>query len=186
MRLPLSRLFPTLLLAACSYVSPLTSAQLAAMDPLAADPAALAVAVVLPPGLAVGPDGVTLELQAVQGAQVLAGRYPLRETAADPALAVPAGASGHVFVLRPADVAAMRDWQAKAAAWSGQGGGQVSLGMALDACTQGAGPAPGAEGAALIRVQRDGALMPLIGPAPLSALLGPDLMAAIAPCGGPR
>lgn len=180
------RFLPALLLAACSYVSPLTTARLAAMDPLAADPAGLAVALVLPAGLAVGDEGVKLDLRATQGANALNASYSLIEVAPDPVLAVPAGASGHVFALRPADVAAMRDWQGKVAAWKGQGTGGVSLGFALDACTQGAGPAPGAEGAALIRLQAEGALMPLIGPAPLAALLGPDLLAAIAPCGGPR
>lgn len=180
------RLVPVLLLAACAYVSPLTTARLAAMDPLAADPAQIAVAVVLPPGLAVGDEGVKFELRAGQGARVLTGSYTLTETAPDPTLSAPAGASGHVFVLRPADVAAMRDWQARVAAWPGHGGGAVSLGLALDACTLGAGPAPRAEGAALIRLRGGEPLLPLIGPAPLSALLGPDLLAAIAPCGGPR
>ena len=96
------------------------------------------------------------------------------------------GRGGPFFVLRPADVAAMRDWQARVAAWPGHGGGAVSLGLALDACTLGAGPAPRAEGAALIRLRGGEPLLPLIGPAPLSALLGPDLLAAIAPCSGPR
>lgn len=180
------RLIPVLLLAACAYVSPLTTARLAAMDPLAADPAGLAVAVVLPAGLAVGEGGVKLDLRATRRDEVLSGIYLLTEVAPDPALAVPAGASGHVFVLRPADVAAMRGWQDKVSAWEGQGRGSVSLGLALEACTLGAGPAPGAEGAALIRLQKEAPLMPLIGPAPLAALLGPDLLAGIAPCGGPR
>ena len=35
----MSKILPVLLLAACAYVSPLTTARLAAMDPLAADPA---------------------------------------------------------------------------------------------------------------------------------------------------
>ncbi|GAB1479066.1 hypothetical protein MASR2M74_16250 [Paracoccaceae bacterium] len=180
------RLIPVLLLAACAYVSPLTTARLAAMDPLAADPAGLAVAVVLPAGLAVGPDGVTLDLQATQGEEALNGSYRLTEAAPDPALSVPAGATGHLFTLTPADVTAMRAWQARAAVWQALGSGAVSLGLGLDVCALGAGPPPGAEGAALIRLQNDAPLMPLIGPAPLAALLGPDLMAAIAPCSGPR
>ena len=61
------RLFPALLLAACASISPLTTARLAAMDPLTADPAELAVAVVLPAGLAVGAKGVTLDLTAARG-----------------------------------------------------------------------------------------------------------------------
>lgn len=180
------RLAALFLLSACSWVAPMTAARLATMDPLTADPAQIAVAVILPPGLAVIPGSARLQLHAARGTQTLTGDYALAQIAPDAALSVPPGASGHIFALTPGDAARMRDWQRQVADWRSAGPGEATLGLALGACAQGTGPAPGAEGAALIRLNEGGALLPLIGPAPLTAILGPDVMATIAPCAPPR
>ncbi|RYI03159.1 MAG: hypothetical protein EON48_16220 [Acetobacteraceae bacterium] len=181
--------FPTailtsLALAACTSIVPSTAARLAAMDPLTADPAAMELVVILPPGFAVSPGSATLKLSADRGAEHKSGRFNLAERPAAAGVNVPEGGSARGFVIAPADVPRMRAFQSEIAAWKREGGAKGSLGMGLGGCAVDGGPSPDSTGSVLIRLREDGPLLPLIAEGKLSDLLGADVLAAIKPCQG--
>ena len=174
----------SLVLAACTSIVPSTAARLAAMDPLTADPAALELVVVLPPGLAVTPGSAKLELSADRGAEHKSGSFRLTERPAAAGVVVPEGGSARGYAIAEADVPRMRALQAEIAAWKREGAAKGSLGMGLGGCAVDGGPAADARGSVLIRVQEGGPFLPLIAEGKLSDLLGADVLAAIKPCKG--
>lgn len=174
----------SLALASCTSIVPSTAARLAAMDPLTADPAALELVVVLPPGLAVTPGSAKLELSADRGAEHKSGSFRLAEGPAAAGVAVPEGGSARGFVIADADVPRMRALQAEIAEWKREGAAKGSLGMGLGGCAVDGGPAPDAKGSVLIRVQEGGPFLPLVADGKLSDLLGAEVLAAIQPCKG--
>lgn len=174
-----------LMLAACASVLPTTAARLAILDPLTADPAAIEVAVILPPGLAVTPGSARLEFGAVRGAETLKGSFLLEDRPAIAGMTTPQGSAARVLALTPADAARMRVLQAQIAQWKAEGAAQGSLGLGLGGCATGGGPAPDATGSVLIRLAKDAPFLPLVREGRLSDLLGADVLAAIEPCKGP-
>ncbi|NJS38150.1 MAG: hypothetical protein HC783_03115 [Rhodobacteraceae bacterium] len=68
-----------LLATACSAVVPSTAARLATMDPLTADPAALELVILLPPGLSIVPGSARLAFGATRGAETLSGNFALED-----------------------------------------------------------------------------------------------------------
>lgn len=174
----------SLMLAACAHIVPSTAARLAAVDPLTADPAGLAVVVVLPPGLKVSPGSAKLELGAVRGDERLSGSFQLQDRPAPAGVAVAEGASARAFALSATDAERMRALQDQIAGWKREGNAEGSFGIGLGACATGAGPAPDATGSILIRVASDGPFMPLVSDGRLSDLLGAKVLAAIKPCQG--
>jgi hypothetical protein len=185
-----------LCVAACGAIVPETAMRLAANSPLEADPSAIAVALLLPNGLAVRDGGAKLELTAkgIGPTEGFKGAYTLAETPVDAAGfgADPdkdAGATARFYTITPADAAEMRKAQA-ALKEQGRAGtrrkGLASIGIGLDGCTTGQGPAPDARVSIYIRTEAKGAFYPLIDKANLSQLLGPVLMAQLKPCAGPR
>lgn len=177
-------LIASLALAACTSIVPSTAARLAAMDPLTADPAAIELMVILPPGLAIIPGSAKLELSADRGTEHKAGSFSLAEHAAVPGVAVPEGGMARAFAIAEADVPRMRALQAEIAAWKREGAAKGSLGMGLGGCAVNGGPAADATGSVLIRVREDGPFLPLIADGKLADLLGPEVLAAIKPCKG--
>ncbi|WP_374434596.1 hypothetical protein [Tabrizicola sp.] len=173
-----------LALAGCTSLVHSTAARLATMDPLTADPAALELVVVLPPGLAVTPGSAKLELSADRGAEHKSGSFQLAERPAAAGVAVPEGGSARGFAIAEADVPKMRALQAEIAAWKREGAAKGSLGMGLGGCAVDGGPAADARGSVLIRVQEGGPFLPLIADGKLSDLLGAQVLAAIKPCKG--
>lgn len=172
-----------LLLAGCSYVPVMTAARLAAIDPMTADPGQIELAVVLPPGMNLLPDTAHMTLHIEGGAgQVRDARYRLEESAAPQDVPLPDGAQARAYRLTAADARTMRDLQAEVAGWQGTGPGQASLGVGLDGCKLGGGPAPDAEGAVYVRLAAGGSFLPLLGPARLTDMLGPSAMAGLPPC----
>lgn len=180
---PAAFLAAALTLAACASVAPGTAARLAALDPVTADPAAIEVALLLPPGLQVAPGTAVLTLAASRGDQRLSGDFRLQPRPA-PGVAPPAGGSVAAFGLAPADLPRMRDLQAGIAGWRDAGAAQGSLSVGVGGCALGSGPDPDATGAVLLRLAPDAPFRPLIRPTRLADLLGPEMLAAIAPCGG--
>jgi hypothetical protein len=174
----------SLALAACTSIVPSTAARLAAMDPLTADPAAMELVVILPPGLAVSPGSAKLELSADRGTEHRSGSFQLAERPAASGVTVPDGGTARGFVIAPADVPRMRALQTEIAAWKREGDAKGSLGMGLGGCAVDGGPAPDATGSVLIRVREDGPFLPLITEGKLPDLLGPEVLAAIKPCKG--
>ncbi len=173
-----------LVLAGCSAIVPSTAARLAAFDPLTADPSALDVVVVLPPGLSLTPGSATLDLTARRGPEARTGSFRLADQPLTEAVALPQGATARQFALAPADAERMRALQDQIAQWDRQGAAAATFGMGLGGCAIGDGPSPDARGSVLIRVAEDGPLLPLVAEGRLSDLLGPDVLAAIKPCQG--
>lgn len=184
--MPMPRLatLALLTLSACSALVPSTAARLAAVDPLTADPAALELVVILPAGLAVSPGTARLELSADRGAEHRSGSFALADRPVAPGLTLPPGSTARGFAVAEPDVAKMRALQAEIAGWKRDGAAQGSLGLGIGGCTTGAGPAADATGSVLIRVRKDGPLLPLVAAGKLADLLGPEVLAAITPCQG--
>lgn len=171
-------------LAACGAVVPGTAARLAAIDPLVADPGAIELVVVLPPGLSVTPGSAVLEFGATRGSERRSGRYVLDDIPAPPTVAIPDGATARVYALTDKDAERMRALQAEIAGWKREGAAKGSLGLGIGGCAVGEGPAPDAVGSVLIRMVEDGPFLPLIREGKLADLLGAEVLAAIEPCKG--
>ena len=172
----------SLALAACSAIVPSTAARLASFDPLTADPAAIELVVVLPPGLAVSPGSARLELSADRGSEHRSGSFQLADRAVAPGIEAPAGATMRGFAIAEADIARMRALQAEIAGWKATGAAKGALGLGIGGCAIGDGPAPDTVGSVLIRVRKDGPYLPLIESGKLADLLGAKVLAAIQPC----
>lgn len=183
MRWPVSAL-ACLGLAACGAVVPETAARLAATDPLVADPGAIELVVVLPPGLSVTPGTAVLEFGATRGSERRSGRYVLEDLPVPAAVAIPDGASARAYALTDRDAERMRTLQAEIAGWMRAGAAQGSLSLGIGGCAMGDGPAPDAVGSVLIRMAEGGPFLPLIREGKLSDLLGAEVLAAIEPCKG--
>lgn len=177
-------LFACLWLSACVPVGPMTAARLAASDPLTADPAAIRLAVILPPGLAVTPDSAVLEFSATRGALRRDERFVLRDVAVPDGVTVPTEGTARVYALSAPDAERMRGVQAEIAGWTEGGAAQGQLGLGIGGCALGAGPAADAVGSVLIRMDATGPFLPLIRAGRLADLLGSEGLAAIAPCQG--
>ncbi|MCU0826250.1 MAG: hypothetical protein MUE52_02315 [Tabrizicola sp.] len=182
MRLP--SLFACLALSACASVVPSTAARLAATDPLTADPGAIALVVVLPPGLSVTPGSAVLEFGATRGTKSRKGRYVLAEEPVPVGVVVQRDGSAQGYTLTDADAESMRALQAEIAGWKREGAAQGSLSLGIGGCAVGDGPAPDAVGSVLIRMAEDGPFLPLIREGKLADLLGAEVLAAIEPCKG--
>lgn len=173
-----------LLLAACSAVVPATVARLASLDPLTADPAGIELVVILPPGLSIKPGTAKLELSALRGSESLKGSFALADQPLADAIDLPEGASARHYALTPEDAAKMRALQTEIATWEQEGKARGSLGLGVDGCALGDGPAPDATGSVLIRLGPDTTFVPLVADTRLVDLLGPKAFAAIQPCNG--
>lgn len=171
-------------LAACGAVVPGTAARLAATDPLVADPGAIELVVVLPPGLSVTTGSAVLEFGATRGAERRSGRYVLDDIPAPPSVVIPDGATARVYALTDKDAERMRALQTEIAGWKREGAAQGSLSLGIGGCAVGEGPAPDAVGSVLIRMAEDGPFLPLIREGKLTDLLGAEVLAAIEPCKG--
>ncbi len=172
----------SLAVAACSAIVPSTAARLASFDPLTADPAAIELVVILPPGLAVSAGSARLELSAVRGSEHRNGSFQLADRAVAPGIEAPAGAIPRGFAIAEPDVARMRALQAEIAGWKATGAAKGALGLGIGGCAIGDGPAPDAVGSVLIRVRKDGPYLPLIESVKLADMLGAKVLAAIQPC----
>jgi hypothetical protein len=175
---------------ACSTLVPATAARLAALTPETADPAALSVAIVTPPGLRPVPGTARLILTAARtdtGATETIDAI-LRDVPGNAAAfdALP-GEALTFFALRADDIPAMRALQQRLTEWKAEApdGTRGSLSVGMAACAVGDGPAPDAVGSVFIRTEPDGSYLPLIARAPLAALIGAETLATIGPCLGP-
>lgn len=169
-------------MAGCGHVSPVAMARLAMLDPVTVDPGQLTVALVVPPGFALVPGTARLDLTATRGNQRLAQTVTLAERPADPTVPVPTGSHAIAYRLSGADAKRMRDWQAQVAGWKAQGPATGTLGIGVDGCLTGAGLAPTAQGAVYVQLAQGEGFLPLLPPAPLTAILGASVMAAVQPC----
>ncbi len=180
-------LLPLALLSACSALVPSTMAQLAAINPAQMDPGLIAIAVVMPAGLRPQPETAVLVLAADRSDT---GETALHEAVLDErevtieGVALQPGEVAYLYQLAPDDLAPMRAVQARILAWDATAPDATRgrLSVALGACTVGAGPAPGAEGAVFIRASDAGPMLPLIPRSSIAGLIGAAAMASIGPC----
>jgi hypothetical protein len=182
MRPALSAALAMVALSAYSALVPSTAARLAALDPLTADPAALKLVVVLPPGLAISSSSAMLTLSADRGGEHKGGSFQLADRPAPANLDLPEGATARGFAIARQDVDRMRALQDEIAGWKREGSAKGSFGLGVGGCAVGDGPAPDATGSVLIKVREDGPFLPLIADGRLSDLLGAEVLAAIKPC----
>lgn len=180
-----------LLLSGCGYGVPSTVAEMAALSPLEADPAAIELALAAPAGLAVQKGGVrmTVDVSRSDRSKKWSETYVLEARPdAAPSVAVDPGSRVSVYHLSLVDAARLRALQAEAASWTSQtppAKGSASIGLGVDACKTGSGPDPDARSSAYIRLAADGAFLPLIRPVSLRDFLGQAAFDAIPPCDGP-
>jgi hypothetical protein len=173
-----------LALSACAAVVPGTAARLAAMDPLTADPGAIELVVILPPGLSVTPGSAVLEFGATRGTERMSGSYVLADIPTPVDAVAPAEGTMRGYALQEKDVERMRALQAEIAGWKQAGAAAAYLSLGIGGCAVGAGPGPEAVGSVMIRLAEGRPLLPLIRQGRLADLLGADVMAAIEPCKG--
>ena len=143
-------------LSACSGLVGSTAAILGTVDPLTADPAAVAVRVDLPEGIALLEDGARLALAARRDdtGQAFSEVFVLRQD----------GDGTRTLAVDGTDYARLRQAQATARAWKAEDDDATrgSLSLTLDPCRTVASPAPDARFSAAIRLDRDGPFLPLL------------------------
>lgn len=185
-------MLPLILLAGCGSLVPATVAMLYGASPLEADPAAIQIALVMPPGLRVKPGTAKmtiattrLDTNETRGGDFILQARPVVLAEVD----VPEGAHSDAYRLSPKDVMAVKALQAVARQWKaevpeGQTKGTFAVGVG--GCTMGAGPAPDATASIYIRTEADGSFLPLLRDAELREFLGEELFAALGPCDGAK
>ena len=159
-----------LALAGCSDIPVATALRLAALDPLSADPAGMAVALDLPEGVGIAPGSAELALRAraADGAEI-AGRYGLEAT------------GDGVWRVRAGDRDRLRADQARAAAWerADPAGTEGQFSVTLAPCRDGAGDIGGERVSAALQLEPGGPFLPLLRDVPVAELTGaaglPDL-----------
>ncbi|UWR00082.1 hypothetical protein K3729_04720 [Rhodobacteraceae bacterium S2214] len=142
----------------CGTVVLSTVAALNATSPLTADPAGFEVAVDMPEGGDIAPDGATINLfmsHTVLGEDVNETYVLQRRQSADGRI---------LFRINPRDLDMVRAFQAKARTWEANDPDASSggFGVSVVACSVGDGPADDATFSVSIRTQVDGGFMPLI------------------------
>lgn len=151
----------TILLGACSTVVPGTVLKLSEVDPLTADPADIALQVEVPDSLGLLPEAGTLALSAqFRDDTVKAGQFPIEQV-------------GDVLQIAPASHAALRALQAEIAVWetADPDGTDGSLGVDLEPCLRAPRVPADATVSVGIRLEADGAFLPLLRDAPLAEAL---------------
>lgn len=169
-----SFLFLPLALVACASVNPLTVARLATLSPLDVDPAEIQVALRLPDGAGVAPGSAQLTLSAVteDTPRRVSGDFTLTQSGQDIT----------TFAIAPSDHARMRALQAEIRAMKAAGDTTGSLSVTLAPCRIGEGPGPDATVDALVRLGRDGPLLPVLKRATLSEIAAAGVPTALPPC----
>jgi hypothetical protein len=162
------------LLAGCASFIPATVARLAAMSPLEADPADIAVAVDLPEGLDLTADGVTLTFEATNDAtgESFREELPLEQR----------GDVTTVVSVPAADQPRLRAFQARARDWENTVGASGSISVVILPCLAGDGPAADATVDISVRLAADGPFLPLVRGGALSEVADVAEIAQLPAC----
>lgn len=151
---------------ACASVNPAGVGQLSALSPLATDPAEIALALDLPDGVGVQPEGSVLTLSA--------RREDTGETTENKAAL--AGISdpeqGIIFRIDPKDQAGFRATQNQISEWKAEApeATKGSLSLALAPCKDGAGPTRDARVSAALQTGGATGFIPLITNLPVDQI----------------
>ena len=165
-----------LMLSACTSIVPSTIMQLNGLSPTTADPAGFEIAVDLPDGLDIRPGTARLTFAVARSDTGAAqtGTFVLERR------------EGSVtsFRVAPDDLSALRALQATARAWKAENPNATSgsLGLNVSPCKRGAGPANDARVSVAIRMEQDGAFLPLVRNGPISAVAEPDQIRDMGAC----
>ncbi len=169
-----------LCLSGCTNIVPSTVMRLAAISPIEANPADVAVAITLPEGLEIVADSARLvfTMQKSDVGEVREGVFVLERVPAQRA----------IFRVAPDDLGAMRDLQATARQWKSEDDDTFkgSLSVTLAPCRIGDGPADDARASLAIRLSEDGVYLPLIRDGPVSAVVEAEQLLEMGPCGTVR
>ncbi|MDX8352836.1 hypothetical protein [Cognatiyoonia sp. IB215182] len=162
-----------ILLAGCTSIVPTTAMRLNNLSPTTADPADMAVALTLPEGIDVQPGSAMLTFAVI--------RSDLDQTAKGTFRLV---REGDVYAIAPSDHATLRALQATAWQWEAENASatQGSLAITLAPCLRGAGPSDDARVNVAIRLAQDGAFLPLVRNAPLSAVTSAEQLGDVPQC----
>ena len=176
----MKRVLPMLFLCGCSLADPRGMAAMSQLDLAHDDPGGVAVAIAVPPDLALLPDGVHLVVTLATG-----GQPPRSEdfSLAQSAMEGPAPGA-RVFVLRDADLPRLRSLQTSGAA-SAVAGGHSDVTMAVDAmaCLAVPHPDPDMRGSVWMRTRAGAGFAPLFTDLPLAEIPGwEDAASKLAPC----
>ncbi|PJI93073.1 hypothetical protein BC777_1941 [Yoonia maricola] len=154
-------LLSVLALTACTSIVPLTAMRLSGLSPASADPADLAIDLGLPAGIDVSPGGATMifKVSRVDLGETREGQFALKR-------------DGSIFMVDPQDYADLRALQALTRTWQAENDDATngSLMINVSPCRIGDGPAEDARVNVAVRMQRDGAFLPLVRDGPLSAV----------------
>ncbi len=189
-RLRKQHLADALAVAGCASMNPMTVLRLSQLDPLTADPNAIAVGLVLPKGLAVPPGGAKMVVT-VQRDDTGAKRTVeavLQQSEAVAGIALAEGQALRLFKLSAADAARLREMQQEVALWQAevpkdQRHGSFSVGA--EGCLTAGALDPDAEISILIRTEAGGDFLPLLSGVGLRQGLGDKAFDALGPCHGP-
>ncbi|MEL7115279.1 MAG: hypothetical protein AAGP08_06735 [Pseudomonadota bacterium] len=176
MRIPFAAALAAIL-AACTYVAPDTLVELSAISPLEADPADIAVSVVVPDGIAIPAGRSQLAIRAE--------RSDTGEVLSEEAALLRSSQNGRdVFEIAPEDRARLRTAQALARAWEAEAPRATSGSISVTSgfCRVGAGPATDARVSIDIRTSPEGAFIPLVRNAPLRQVMKRGGLTTIGPC----
>ena len=152
-------------LSGCGYVSSAGLDRLDSVSPLEAEPADIAVALALPPGLDVVPGSAQINFSA--------DRSDTREKeTAVFTLARNDTGNLNVFTIAPEDHDRLRELQGRIQKWEDEAPDRTSgsIGVTVDFCKKDPGPAPTAKVTVLTRTESDGKFFSLIENAPLSVI----------------
>ncbi|MEL7180264.1 MAG: hypothetical protein AAFN63_10565 [Pseudomonadota bacterium] len=166
-------LLSALALTACTSIVPVTAMRLSGLSPTTADPADLAIDLKLPAGIDVSPGGAKMifTVSRVDLGDTRNGQFALQR-------------NGSVFMVNPADYAALRGLQAQARTWQAENDDATkgSLSINVSPCRIGDGPTNDARVDVAIRMQQDGAFLPLVQAGPLSAVTSPQQLRDMPDC----
>ncbi len=162
-----------LMVSGCGMVNPITAVQLARLNPLEADPADIAVQVVLPDGVGIVSESAGLVLSATSGAgETISGFYPLHLL------------PGDVWQVAEADHARLRADQAQILTWESADpdGTNGSLTVGFEPCALGGGPTEAARVTVRLRIEPDGDFLPLLSNVPVAQLYDQADIAGLSAC----
>jgi hypothetical protein len=176
-------------LVSCASVNPIGLAKLAAMDPLATDPAQLAVAARLPEALKLrtGDLVMTVKTDGATGADAIDETFLLDVKEAKAGVIVPqAGERLQTARVAPSDIERLRTTQAKARTIKSAGGkkgiGAISI-NARGACKTAELPAGPLNLNIFMETEKDGGWFPVVSNLELRKALGAEVIAKIEVCG---
>ncbi|MEL7461365.1 MAG: hypothetical protein AAFX45_02175 [Pseudomonadota bacterium] len=167
-----------ILLAGCGSVVPRTAMMLNAMNPLATDPAALAVSVDLPPGLGIIDDSVIFAAEASNPDRGMrSGDWVLfedRDVEGRPS-----------YRFSDSDAAELRNLQSEIAIWEADDprGTKGSFSVNIGVCRSvPAATLADARGSLFISMDPDEPPMPLVRNGPINRLVDADTLEVLPPC----